>query len=243
MHSIAVVNLKGGSGKTTTALSLAVGCRRRKKHVLLVDADPQANATMTMLDGATADAPTLGNVLLDEADGGRGDPAVPGQARRPLARRRQAGRRRALAGRPARPRASARVGAGRPSTITTWSSSTPRPDVPGDGQRPELCRRAAGPGRRRPLLDRGPGPAPGDRRTGPALPRQPRAADLGHGADPHPPQQGDQGHRAPSSGKPTATWSIGRSSRIRSGSRRPMPGTARSWSSTRGPRRPWPMTA
>jgi chromosome partitioning protein len=67
MQSIAVVNLKGGSGKTTTALNLAVGCAQRKKRVLIVDADPQANATMTMLDGATADAPTLGNVLLDEA--------------------------------------------------------------------------------------------------------------------------------------------------------------------------------
>jgi chromosome partitioning protein len=68
VRSIAVVNLKGGSGKTTTALCLAVGFAKRKKRVLLIDADPQANATMTLLDGAAAEAPTLGDVLLDEAE-------------------------------------------------------------------------------------------------------------------------------------------------------------------------------
>jgi chromosome partitioning protein len=67
MRSIAVVNLKGGSGKTTTALCLAVGFARRKRRVLLIDGDPQANATLTMLDGQTADEPTLGQVLLEQA--------------------------------------------------------------------------------------------------------------------------------------------------------------------------------
>jgi chromosome partitioning protein len=66
-RSIAVVNLKGGSGKTTTALCLAVGFARRKRRVLLIDGDPQANATLTMLDGQAADGPTLGQVLLDQA--------------------------------------------------------------------------------------------------------------------------------------------------------------------------------
>lgn len=68
MRSIAIVNLKGGSGKTTTALSLAVGSARRKRRVLLIDSDPQANASLTMLDGATAAEPTLGHVLLDQAE-------------------------------------------------------------------------------------------------------------------------------------------------------------------------------
>ena len=40
------------------------------------------------------------------------------------------------------------------------------------------------PVRRRPLLDHGLGPSPGDRRTGQAPPRQPRTADHGHGRDP-----------------------------------------------------------
>jgi chromosome partitioning protein len=68
MRSIAVVNLKGGSGKTTTALCLAVGAAMRDLRVLLIDADSQGNATMTMLDGHPPDEPTLGHVLLDQAD-------------------------------------------------------------------------------------------------------------------------------------------------------------------------------
>jgi chromosome partitioning protein len=61
------VNLKGGSGKTTTALSLAVSAARRNLRVLLIDSDPQANSTMTMLDGQPAADPTIGHVLLDLA--------------------------------------------------------------------------------------------------------------------------------------------------------------------------------
>lgn len=44
MRTIAVVNLKGGSGKTTSAVFLAHEWAARGRQVLLVDADPQATA-------------------------------------------------------------------------------------------------------------------------------------------------------------------------------------------------------
>lgn len=53
---IAILNHKGGSGKTTTAVNLAATLAERKRQVLVVDLDSSANATTWLgcKDGATA---------------------------------------------------------------------------------------------------------------------------------------------------------------------------------------------
>jgi chromosome partitioning protein len=45
MRTLAVVNQKGGSGKTTTAVNLAAALGERERRVLLLDLDPQHSAT------------------------------------------------------------------------------------------------------------------------------------------------------------------------------------------------------
>lgn len=64
MQTIAIVNQKGGVGKSTTAVNLGAGLVRQGKRVLLIDADSQANLT-EMLGWQQPDelSPTLATVL------------------------------------------------------------------------------------------------------------------------------------------------------------------------------------
>ena len=65
--TIAIVNQKGGTGKTTTCENLGIGLAMEGKKVLLVDADPQGSLTISMGWKQPDELPTTLSTLMAKA--------------------------------------------------------------------------------------------------------------------------------------------------------------------------------
>src|SRR5262245_17962232 len=65
MRRIAIINQKGGVGKTTTAVNLAAALARAGKKVCLLDLDPHAHATTHLGIEPDGKSPSMYDVLID----------------------------------------------------------------------------------------------------------------------------------------------------------------------------------
>jgi chromosome partitioning protein len=65
---LAITNQKGGVGKTTTTINLAASLAANDLKILVVDSDPQGNATTGLGVSKSTDRPSLYNILLDDTN-------------------------------------------------------------------------------------------------------------------------------------------------------------------------------
>jgi chromosome partitioning protein len=66
MRSIAIINQKGGVGKTTTAVNLSAALARAGQRVGLIDIDPQAHASLHLGLDPQSPTPTVYDLLCEE---------------------------------------------------------------------------------------------------------------------------------------------------------------------------------
>jgi chromosome partitioning protein len=67
-HVIAIANQKGGVGKTTTAINLGASLAVAEKRTLIVDIDPQGNATSGLGVTDRSSRPTIYDVLIGQSE-------------------------------------------------------------------------------------------------------------------------------------------------------------------------------
>ncbi len=68
MRSMAVINQKGGCGKTITAINLSAFLAKAQRKVLLIDLDPQGHSTLGLQKDSAQPTKTIGDVLLQGAN-------------------------------------------------------------------------------------------------------------------------------------------------------------------------------
>ena len=65
---ITIANQKGGGGKTTTAVNLAAALAKHGLHILVIDTDPQGNASTALNIDHRVGTPDVYSVLVEEVD-------------------------------------------------------------------------------------------------------------------------------------------------------------------------------
>src|SRR5262245_19740069 len=68
MRRIAIINQKGGCGKTITAINLSAFLALEQRRVLLVDMDPQGHATLGLMPDSSQIKKTIYDVLTREQE-------------------------------------------------------------------------------------------------------------------------------------------------------------------------------